>query len=181
MMLNDSSAIHPKAREFDSVQSGLAFAAGEVAMMINWFGFAGMAETIASSKVKGCVDVTTIPHDEGYDAASLNVYWILCVAAGSPHAEIAYRFLRHCASAPMDKLLTLTGGIGCRKTTWRDADVNATIPFYQQMESLHRYARELPRLSQWATIAAVIDELVLAAINTEQPTADLVQLAQGKL
>ncbi len=180
-MLNEPAAIHPKARDFDSVQSGLAFAAGEVAMMINWFGFAAMAETIASSKVKGCVDVTTIPHAEACASASLNVYWILCIAAGSPHADIAYRFLRHCASAQMDKLLTLEGGIGCRKSTWDDGDVNATIPFYYKMEELHRVARELPRLSQWAKIAAVIDELVLATINTDQPTAQLVRIAQGRM
>jgi multiple sugar transport system substrate-binding protein len=181
LLLNDATAIHPQARDFDSVQSGLAFATGEVAMMINWFGFAGMAETIATSKVKGRVDVTTIPSGEGGESASLNVYWILCVAAGSPHVEIAYRFLRHCASAPMDKLLTLEGGIGCCKSTWSDGDVNATIPFYHKMESLHRVSRELPRLSHWAEIAAVIDELVLAAINTQQPTAELVRLAQAKV
>ena len=180
-VLNDPAAIHPQARRLDSVESGLAFAAGEVAMMINWFGFAGMAETIASSKVKGRVDVTTIPHAKGSAPASLNVYWILCVAAGSPHAEVAYRFLRHCASAPMDKLLTLEGGIGCRKSTWSDAAVNAAIPFYHKMEALHRYARELPRLPEWAQIAALIDELVLAAINTNQSTADLVQIAQRKI
>ena len=179
-MLNDEFAIHPKARDFDSVQSGLAFAAGEVAMMINWFGFAGMAETIATTKVKQCVDVTAIPHDAGAASASLNVYWILCIAAGSPHAEIAYRFLRHCASAQNDKLLTLEGGIGCRKSTWADADVNAALPFYHKMETLHRVARELPRLSHWEKIAAVIDELVLAAINTNQPVAELVQAAQAK-
>ncbi len=179
-VLNNSSAIHPKSRDFDSVQSGLAFAAGEVAMMINWFGFASMAETIATSKVKGCVEVTTIPYSTGHKSASLNVYWILCIAAGSPHADVAYRFLRHCATAQMDKLLTLEGGIGCRKSTWEDADVNATIPFYHKMEALHGVARELPRLSHWAKIAAVIDELVLAAINSEQPLAELVEVAQEK-
>ena len=81
----------------------------------------------------------------------------------------------------MDKLLTLEGGIGCRKSTWSDAAVNAAIPFYHKMEALHRYARELPRLPEWAEIATLIDELVLAAINTNQSTADLVQIAQGKI
>lgn len=179
-LLNDQTALHPRARDFDSVQSGLAFAAGEVAMMVNWFGFAGMAETIADSQVKGAVDVTAIPHGEDGPSVSLNVYWILCIAAGSPHADIAYRFLQFCASPQMDKLLTLEGGIGCRKSTWADADVNATIPFYHKMEELHLVARELPRLSHWEKIASVIDELVLATINTDLPIVDLVQQAQGK-
>jgi multiple sugar transport system substrate-binding protein len=51
-MLNDDQAMHPQARQADSVKSGLAFAAGEVAMMVNWFGFASMAETIPESKVR---------------------------------------------------------------------------------------------------------------------------------
>ena len=49
--------MHPDCREMDSVKSGLAFAAGEVAMMVNWFGFAAMCEMIPESRVKGRVDV----------------------------------------------------------------------------------------------------------------------------
>jgi hypothetical protein len=45
----------------DSVQSGLVFASGEVAIMVNWFGFAAMSETLADSKVKGCIDIAQIP------------------------------------------------------------------------------------------------------------------------
>ncbi|RME71768.1 MAG: extracellular solute-binding protein [Chloroflexi bacterium] len=180
-ILNDPEAIHPQAREFDSVKSGFAFANGEVAMMINWFGFAAMAETIAESQVKGKVDIATIPFEENGRTVSLNAYWILCIAAGTPHPDIAYEFIRHCASAPMDKLLTLEGGIGCRKSTWADGDVNQTIPFYHKMESLHHYARELPRLPHWAKLAGFIDELVLAVINTDRPIPELLQTVQEKI
>jgi multiple sugar transport system substrate-binding protein len=180
-ILNDGRAVHPQSREFDSVKSGLAFAAGEVAMMINWFGFAAMCETIADSKVKSKVAIGPIPHAEGCPSASLNVYWILGVGAGSPHAEIAYRFLRHCVSAPMDKMLTLEGGIGCRKSTWTDADVNKTIPFYNRLESLHANARELPRLTNWAQLATLIDELVVQTINSQTPAAEIAKAIQAKV
>src|SRR5271169_878548 len=99
MMLNDSLAVHPQAREMDSVKSGLAFARGEIAMMVNWFGFAAMSETIVESKVKGRIAVAEIPHAEGWSGTSLNIYWILCIGAGSPHCEVAYKFLRHCATS----------------------------------------------------------------------------------
>ncbi|RME98951.1 MAG: sugar ABC transporter substrate-binding protein, partial [Chloroflexi bacterium] len=131
--------------------------------------------------VKGKVDIATLPFEAGGNTVSLNAYWILCVAAGSPHPDVAYNFIRHCVSAPMDKLLTLEGGIGCRKSTWADADVNRTIPFYHKMPALHTHARELPRLAHWDTLAALIDELVLAVINTNRPVPDLVQEAQDKL
>lgn len=180
-ILNDRSAVHPDSRGFDSVKSGMAFAGGEVAMMINWFGFAGMAETIAESVVKGKVGIANIPYGVHGRPVSLNAYWILAINAHSPHADMAYRFLRHSASAQMDKLLTLEGGIGCRKSTWTDVEVNAEIPFYHRMVSLHEHARELPRLANWAEIAAVIDELVLQTINTDRPIAALLAEAQNKL
>ena len=178
-MLNDPCAVHPRSREFDSVRSGLAFAAGEVAMMVNWFGFAAMCEA-GEYSTKGRVDIAEIPHREGCRGVSLNVYWVLAIAAGSPHREAAYRFLRHCAGAEMDKLLTLEGAIGCRKSTWQDAEVNRTIPFYGKLGGIHANARELPRLAHWPELAKVIDELVLGVINTAQPIPDLLGAAQLK-
>src|ERR1700761_9763753 len=65
MMLKDTHAVHPESRSLDSVRSGLVFAAGEVAMMVHWFGFASMSETIADSKVKGCVAVAPVPSGGG--------------------------------------------------------------------------------------------------------------------
>jgi len=178
-ILNDTTAVHPGSREFDSVKSGMTFAKGEIAMMVNWFGFASLAQTFDESKVKGQVDIAPIPGDPGGSPVSLSVYWILSVAAGSHHPDIAYRFLRHCASARMDKLLTMEGGIGCRKSTWGDQDVNAVIPFYQKMSSLHQYARELPKRSDWNDLAARIDHLVLDAINTDRSITELVRQHQG--
>jgi len=180
-MLNDTSAIHPDARDMDSVKSGLAFANGEIAMMINWFGFAAMCETMPESTVKGNVMIGQIPHDVDSPTASLSAYWTLSIGSGSPHQELAYRFLRFCANASMDKMLTLEGGIGCRLSTWEDTEVNSVIPFYNQLENLHINARELPRVANWTSVASVIDELVLNTINTDNRIEELLQHAQSKL
>jgi multiple sugar transport system substrate-binding protein len=179
-IVNDTAAIHPSYREYDSVKSGFAFARGEVAMMVNWFGFAGMSETIAESAVKGKVAIAPLPAESGCKSASLNVYWTLGIAAGSPHAKIAYDFLRYCASPENDKLLTLEGAIGCRRSTWHDADVNRVIPFYRELEKIHDYARELPRLAHWSELAAVIDRLVTSAFDTDEPIPALLARAQAE-
>jgi multiple sugar transport system substrate-binding protein len=160
------------------VQSGLAFARGEVAMMVNWFGFAALGETLPESRVKGRVAVAPLPSAPGRASASLNVYWLLGIGAGSPHPDEAYGFLRHCASAEGDRLLTLGGGIGCRRSTWRDPEVLRVIPFYPALETLHAHARELPRLGRWSELAAVIDRLVTAAIDASEPTRALLDRAQ---
>jgi len=180
-LLQDVGAVHPKCAEMDSVKLGLAFAAGEVAMMVNWFGFAAMSEALPSSRVKGCVDIANIPHAEHVPATSLNIYWLLSIGAGSPHRETAYRFLRHCLTAPMDKLLTLEGGIGCRKSTWSDPAINRAMPFYGRLEGLHENAREIPRLAEWPRIAAVIDRLVLDLLNTAKPVDRLCREAERRV
>lgn len=177
LMLRDDSAVHPGCRDMDSVKSGLAFAAGEAAMMVNWFGFAAMCETLPESRVKSRVDIANVPHGSNGNSTSLNIYWILSIAAGSPHREIAYAFLRHCLSERMDKLLTLEGAIGCRKSTWADPEINRTIPFYSRLDDLHANARELPRRADWPGIASIIDELVLGAIQTDKSSSELLRAA----
>jgi multiple sugar transport system substrate-binding protein len=175
-ILRDSSAVHPRCAEFDSVQCGYAFAHGEVALMANWFGFAALCETSPDSRVRGRVAVTGVP-----GGVSLNVYWTIAIPASCRRPDVAWQFLRHCASPSMDKLLTLEGGIGCRKSTWADSDVNRAIPFYRDLENLHSGARELPRMPQWARIASVIDTLVLQAIGTDRTEEELLAEAQERI
>jgi multiple sugar transport system substrate-binding protein len=179
-ILRDASAVHPKCGEFDSVKAGFAFAAGEVAMMVNWFGFAALAHTWEESVVRGKVDIAPIPHGPGGCSVSLNVYWILSIAARSPHRDVAWRFLKHCMSEEMDKLTTMEGAIGCRKSTWFDEDVNRAIPFYHRMAELHRVAREIPQMRTWPKVAAIIDDLITATINTDTPVEELLAYADAK-
>ena len=176
-LFHDASEIHPDSATFDSVKSGRAFAAGEVAMMVNWFGFAAMSETIEESRVKGKTAIAAIPSQSG-GGISLNAYWIMGIPAGSPHRDIALKFLAHCASPEMDKLLTLEGGIGCRKSTWSDKQVNAVIPYYRRLEKLHEDARDLPRMTNWSSLAEVIDQMMLDAIQTDEPIAVITARAQ---
>ncbi len=180
-LLQDGAAVHPRCRHFDSVQSGLAFAAGEVALMVNWFGFAAMCEVIPESRVKGRVDIAAVPHAPGAPPASLNCYWLYAIASGSPHQRIGWEFLRFAVGADNDRLLTLEGGIGCRKSTWRDAAVNQSVPYYRRLEELHGHARTLPRKANWAYLAEVIDWLVLEAINTDRPIAQILEQAQAEI
>lgn len=179
-LLGDAAAVHPECAQFDSVRSGLAFVRGEVAMMVNWFGFAALGETAADSRVRGQVAVAPLPAGPGGASASLNVYWLLGIGAGSPHADTAYAFLRHCAGAAQDRLLTLEGAIGCRKSTWHDPEVNRRIPFYHRLEAIHAGARELPRRADWAKLSGVIDRLVTQALTTDVPSAVLCRQAQAE-
>lgn len=180
-MVNDKNAVHPKSREFGSVEAGLAFAQGQAAMAINWFGFASMAEVIEESKVKGKIDITSLPSDPGYKTASLNVYWLYTIGSGSKHQKLAYDFLRFAVTPESDKLLTTEGGIGCRKSTWKDEEINTLIPFYHKLEMLHENALTLPQTPIWPKVAELIDGAVLKAIETDISSEILLKETQEKI
>jgi multiple sugar transport system substrate-binding protein len=179
--LRDKTLVHPNTMQYESVQTGMAFARGEAAMMVNWFGFASMCEVIEESFVKGKVDIAPIPCTKGNQSASLNVYWLYTIGSGSKHKRIAYDFLRFAINKRNDKLLTLEGGIGCRISTWKDDGINAIIPYYHKLEQLHQNARSLPQKANWAQIAKVIDSVVLQAINTGTPVEQLLKAGQQKI
>jgi multiple sugar transport system substrate-binding protein len=177
-ILNDCSAVHPRCRELDSVRLGAAFAAGELAMVINWFGFATAAHASEASVVKNCVDVAPVPHGPSGISVSLNVYWLLAVPSGSTRPHIAWSFLCHLMNPEMDRLTTLSGAIGCRRSTWADPEINRLIPFYQRIDALHQSAREVPTRIDWPEIARTIDVLVTRTISTSIPVRQLLLEAQ---
>lgn len=171
-------AVHPQSKDFGSVEAGMAFAKGEAALAINWFGFASMCEIIEESKVKGKVDIAELPHGENHETASLNVYWLYTIGTGSKHQKLAYDFLRFATTPESDKLLTNEGGIGCRKSTWNDPEINETIPYYHKLELLHETALTLPQTPIWPKVAELIDKMILKALETDIPSEKLVEETQ---
>lgn len=192
-LMTDTSALHPGSARFESVGAGAAFAAGEAAMTINWFGFAAACEQDVRSAVKGKTGVAAVPagmpdSDDSRDnkvlpdnGVSLNVYWLYCIGAGSRHKTLAYDFIRFATSRANDKLLSLEGGIGCRLSTWNDLDVRALVPYYDQLEALHKNARTLPLTAEWPEIAGIIDAMVQEAIGSDVPADALLKKAQRRI
>ncbi|HWL70852.1 MAG TPA: extracellular solute-binding protein [Geminicoccus sp.] len=177
----DGQAIAPDCAKLDSVQSGILFCAGKVALMTNWFGFAALGETWADSRVKGLVDIAPLPRAGHGRSLSLNVFWVLAIAAGSRQKDLAWRFLRHLASPAMDRLTTLEGAIGVRRSTWADPEVNRIVPYYHKLDELHAKARELPRHPRLSAIAASVDAMLGRATTTTMPSRDLLAHAQQQI
>lgn len=177
-LAKDATAIHPGPEQIDSVKSGLLFCDARVAMMTNWFGFAALGETAANSKVKGKVDVAPLPAGVNGASVSLNVYWVLSIASGSRHPELAWDFLRHVMRPEMDRLSTLEGAIGCRRSTWSDPEVNRVIPFYNKLDGLHAHARQMPVDARFPDLEAIVDRMVTAALASDVPSAELTTAAQ---
>ncbi len=180
-LARDDTALAPEARKLDSVKAGLLFCAGKVALMTNWFGFAALGESWADSRVRGRIAVAPLPRGPGGRSVSLNVFWVIALAAGSPMKDWAWSFLRHLATAPMDKITTLEGAIGVRRSTWADAEVNRLVPFYHELDTLHAHARELAPHPRLADIAHAIDALLARALDTDEPSRALLAEAQRNI
>jgi multiple sugar transport system substrate-binding protein len=180
-LARDTTATVPGATELDSVKSGILFCEGKIALMTNWFGFAALGETWEHSRVRGLVDIAPLPAGEGGRSMSLNVFWVLALAAGSPNPDLAWQFLRHLATAPMDKITTLEGAIGVRRSTWVDRDVNRIVPYYNKLDALHARARELPLHPRLAEIAHAVAELLGRAVTSDVPSAALLEEARRKV
>jgi multiple sugar transport system substrate-binding protein len=179
--LINSGIIHPKSREFESINACLAFARCEAAMMVNWFGFATMGEAIEGSMVKGKMDIAAVPSGGNRNPVSLNVYYTWSVSTNSIYKKDAYNYIRNAVTAQNDKLLPFMGAVGCRRSTWTDAEVNETIPFYHRMEEIHSYAGTLPRKNNWHSVSEIIDRLVLDVVDTDKPIAEILRLAQNQI
>lgn len=180
-LARDDKAVAAHLHDLDSVKSGMLFCEGRVAIMANWFGFAAFGESWADSKVAGNIGIAPLPAGPGGASVSLNVFWMLCMASGSAHKDLVWDFMRHCATAPMDKLTTTEGAIGVRRSTWADEDVNRAVPYYHKLDELHAHARELPVHPRLSDVAHVIDAMMTTATTTDRPTPDLLAEANAKI
>ncbi|HTW28829.1 MAG TPA: extracellular solute-binding protein [Acetobacteraceae bacterium] len=177
----DRDAVAPDLRTIDSVRAGMMFCEGRVALMTNWFGFAAFGETWKESRVAARIDVAPLPAGPGGDNASLNVYWVLAIARGSGRKALAWEFLRHCASAAMDRVTMLEGAIGVRRSTWADPEINRIVPYAHKLELLHRHARQLPAHPRLSEIAHAIDDMMGEAVTSDRASRELLAQAQARI
>jgi multiple sugar transport system substrate-binding protein len=164
-IISDVSICHPTSPQLDSTQSGDRFLSGEVAMMVNWFGFAARSDREGSSLGRK-VAIARIPSQAGRPPVSLSVFWALAMGSGSKKKETAWEFLRFVARPEHDLGMTKHGTVGVRLSTWRDAALQARIPAYSKIESISLGARQLPAGPKMADFAQIIDSVVIRALTT---------------
>ncbi len=172
------NCLHPQSADIESVGAGELFAKGEIAMMINWFGFASVCEFAETSNVKGKLNVAPIPFGKGGESVSLNSYWMYSVGSGSQNKKVAVDFVKFATNRDNDKLLTLEGGIGCRHSTCHSTAINDIVPYYYKLERLHTHAKTLPSVSYWPDVAAVIDNVMQKAIHSSENIPDILKAGQ---
>lgn len=175
----DATACYPRSIRLDSVQSGDVFLSGKIAMMVNWFGFAARANR-PDSPLKGKIRLASIPGGAPGQTASLSNYWVIGIGSGSSQKNAAYEVLRHIASAPMDKLTTLSGAVGVRLSTWSDPEVLREIPLYKDLGRLSATARTLPFCDDLPKLAEIVNQVTIEALGGGEPSEPILKRAQAR-
>ena len=176
-IVNDSQACYPSAANIDSVQSGDIFLSGQIAMMVNWFGFAARCSS-TDSPLKDKLALAPIPGGRPGQTATLSNYWVIAVGTGSHAKQASYELLRHIASTASDQLTTLHGAVGVRLSTWNDAEVIKRVPIYAQLERLSAEARTLPFCEDLPKLAEIINHVTIEALTSNEPSEAILTRAQ---
>jgi multiple sugar transport system substrate-binding protein len=180
-LLTQHGVTPPRALEYDSVAAGEAYAAGEGATMLNWSGFMAVAQ-LPPSKIIDKTRCTRIPRGDGPDGrhASLNVYWVLGICAGSRQPELAWQFLRETAGPAMDKVTSLAGGTGVRLSTWNDPEVRARFQYYEELEAVHQGSNTMPGIPEYPAINEVLSRMTWDAVQGRKSAADALREAAAE-
>ncbi len=181
-LFNRHKVVPPEAKGYDSVVSGECYAAGRAAMMVNWCGFATMAEVPEQSRVVGKNGLGLVPRGDSPQGrhTSINVYWVLAVAAGSAQKELAYAFLRATTSPVMDRVTALNGCIATRYSTWRDPAILRQFPVYATIEAVHRSVNSPPPIPAWPAITEVLNVAVDDALHQRKNVEDALVWASAE-
>lgn len=177
-LIHTYRVVPPDVHEIDSIASGDRFNSGQVAMMVNWTGFAAYADTAATSQVGGKVGCTLVPRDEGPEGrhVSMNNYWCLSIPVGSRRQQAAYHFLKHTCGPEMDRITTEEAAIGCRLSTWRHPDFQA-IAGYSLLERLHENTRSAPAIAEYEAISRVLNRELDLALRAQKAPNDALRAA----
>jgi multiple sugar transport system substrate-binding protein len=181
LLWNEAGVIDPAARSLDSVGAGMAFAAGQAAVTVNWAGYLALSAP-PDSPTHGRVGVAPVPAaGPGQPSVSLNVFWALAIPAGCRRPELAWSFLRHAGSAPMDRITSLAGANGTRLSTWRDPQVRASSPAYAVIEEVHRQVRAMPQTTALPAVVEVLNRMVDDVVNRRASRPELLDRAVAEV
>ena len=178
--VRDHRMCHPDSQELNSTQSGDVFLEGNVALMVNWFGFAARCER-PGSPLAGKAAIAPIPADPECAPVSLSVFWTLGLAQASRNKAAAWEFLRFVARPDVDLARAAHGTVPVRLSTWRNAELQRRAPCYARIEEISLGARRLPRSRSLPAFAEIVDLMVVEALTTNEPSAEILRRAQQRI
>ncbi|SNT50402.1 multiple sugar transport system substrate-binding protein [Asanoa hainanensis] len=157
-----SQVVDPAAAGWDSVESGVRFAAGAGAMMVNWCGFASLSSP-PDSPTHGLVGCAPVPG--GTSRVTMNAYWVLAVPAGAKDPAHSAELIRQLTTREMDVVTAQSGGSATRLDSWADPRVSSLAPYYGVLADAHQDSRSVPVDPRWPEMALILNDMMIQVIE----------------
>ncbi|MBR1855880.1 MAG: extracellular solute-binding protein [Oribacterium sp.] len=107
--------------------------------------------------------------------------WLLGVTTNSSNPELALKLAVYLTSSDVQKQALSYGGIPTRKSLFRNPDIIAQYPYFEQIYSGTNNSRVRPRTTKWSRIEEVFGEELLKCINQDQSVDDTIVNSQKSI
>jgi len=155
---------------------------GNAALSITWGDTAGAMEAAEQSAVVGKMGYASIPTLKSGDMPIAHLgSWTYVIPAGSKNPDAAWLFLEWALSGPIQQEMAKGGGLPALTSTFADADLTATLPYWpQELESLSA-SKSRPRIPEWGGMSDILQDAISNSISGQAATSEALGQASTKL
>ncbi len=158
------------------LQQGLA------AQAITWGDTAGAMEDKSASKVVGKMGYADIPVEKEGDKPEAHLgSWTYSINADSKNEEAGRLFMAWALSTSTQKALAEQGGLPALTSTFTDASLVSSLPYWKQELQSLKEAKSRPRIPQWSGISDAMALALSRALSGQTSPQSALDDAQSKI
>ncbi|MGX8012323.1 extracellular solute-binding protein [Mesorhizobium sp. ORM8.1] len=155
---------------------------GIAAESITWGDTPGAIEDATQSKVVGKIGYAAIPTKAvGDHPEALLGSWTWTVNADSANKEAAQLFMAWALSKPTQTKLAELGGLPALTSVFKDPELQAKLPYWNQELSSLQQSKARPRIPQWGGINDVLSNHLSQALNGQVSSQAALDDAQNEI
>ncbi len=155
---------------------------GTAAQAITWGDTAGAMEDKTASKVLGKMGYADIPVKAEGDKATAHLgSWTYSINAASKNQEAGQVFMAWALSKTVQTELAKQGGLPALTSTFEDAGLVSTLPYWKQELTSLNQAKSRPRIPQWSGISDAMALNLSKALSGQATPQQALDDAQAKV
>jgi len=155
---------------------------GNAALSITWGDTAGAMEAADQSAVVGHMGYASIPTlAEGDKAIAHLGSWTYVVPSGSTKQDAAWEFMQWALSEPVQKALAKGGGLPALTSSFEDAELVSSLPYWKQELVSLSESKSRPRIPEWGALSDILQKQISAVISGQSSSADAFKQADDQL
>ena len=155
---------------------------GNAALSITWGDTAGAMEATDQSAVVGKMGYGDIPTLKDGDTPIAHLgSWTYVIPSDAKNPDAAWLFMQWALSQPVQQKMAEGGGLPALSSTFEDAELTASLPYWpQELKSLSE-SKSRPRIPEWGSMSDILQDSISNAISGQATSKDALSQAATKL